>query len=374
MEQKEILTSHVGALPRPLGLPGMRPIPEGVPPVKAADATMDVVRWQREMGIDIVNEGEFGKVSFLHYVGDRLEGMTKRKVVPGEHLITDDTARRDMDAFPKYFADKGELWPAVEVTECTEPIKYKGQDAVAADVSNLAAAMKAEGNGAFKGGFLTSLSPVTLTLTFKNVYYKSEEEYRTAVADAMREEYQAIVNGGFMLQIDDPGFAHAWQAHPEWSIEDCRKWCAAGAELVNYAIRDIPAEKIRYHMCWGSYHGPHAVDMELKNLVDLLYSINVSCYSIEGGNARHEHEWQVFEDATLPDGKSIMPGVVSHSTDTVEHSELVAQRLMRYAGIVGKERVIGGTDCGMMRVHQEICDAKLRALVEGAAIANARMK
>lgn len=370
--QNRILTSHVGALPRPLGLPGMRPIPEGVKRIDPADATVDIVKQQRSTGIDIANDGEFGKVSFLHYVRDRIGGMNSRDLKEGERHSADDVAGRDMKMFPGYFKDKGALFPyGKRVTECTEPLRYVGQEAVAADVRNLRNALKAA--GADKG-FLTAISPLTVTLAFGNAYYKSEEEYGIAAADALREEYKAIVDGGFMLQIDDPGFAHGWQAHPDWSLEDCKHWCAKGVELVNYALRDIPPERVRFHMCWGSYHGPHAVDLELKHLVDLLYKINVSCYSIEGGNARHEHEWQVFTEAKLPDGKSIMPGVVSHATDTIEHPELVAQRLERYAKVVGgAERVIGGTDCGMMRVHPEICWAKLSSLVEGAKLASARL-
>lgn len=369
--QNRILTSHVGALPRPLGLPGMRPIPEGVKRIDPAEATVDIVKQQRATGIDIVNDGEFGKVSFLHYVRDRLGGMTTRELKPGEKHSSDDVAGRDIKRFPQYFAAKGGLFPyAKSVIECTQPIRYIGQDAVAADVRNLTNALKAA--GADKG-FLTSISPLTVALAFHNHHYKNEWDFAYAAADALREEYTAIIKGGFTLQLDDPGFAHAWQAHPEWTLEECRAWCAKGVELVNYVIRDFPVEQVRYHMCWGSYHGPHVVDLELKHLIDLLYTINVSCYSIEGGNARHEHEWQVFQDAKLPDGKSIMPGVVSHATDTVEHPELVAQRLERYASVVGRERVIGGTDCGMMRVHPELCWAKLDALVEGARIASQRL-
>ena len=372
MASDRILTSHVGALPRPPGLPGMRPIPEGVKRVEPAEATVDIVRQQRATGIDIVNDGEFGKVSFLHYVRDRLSGMTTRELKPGETHSSDDVAGRDIKRFPQYFAAKGGLFPyAKTIIECTQPIRYVGQEAVAADVRNLRNALKVSGGN--ERGFLTSISPLTVALAFRNHHYKSEWDFAYAAADALREEYLAITNGGFLLQIDDPGFAHGWQAHPDWSVEDCRRWCAKGVELVNYALRDIPQERVRFHMCWGSYHGPHAVDLELKHLVDLLYQINVGCYSIEGGNVRHEHEWQVFADAKLPDGKSIMPGVVSHATDTVEHPELVAQRLMRYADVVGRERVIGGTDCGMMRVHPEICWAKLEALVEGAKLASARL-
>jgi 5-methyltetrahydropteroyltriglutamate--homocysteine methyltransferase len=368
--RNRIRTSHVGALPRPVGLKGMAPIPEGTPPVDVAKATAGIVAKQKSAGIDIVNDGEFGKVSFLHYVRDRLAGFTTRELRPGEVHRADAVALRDMQLFPSYFAARGGAFPGRRpVYENTGPISYQGGEAVAADVRNLKAALGESGGD----GFLTAISPLTITVAMPSAHYRSEEEYGIACADAMREEYRAIIDGGFMLQIDDPGFAHAWQAHPEWSLEECRRWCARGAELVNYALTGIPREKVRLHMCWGSYHGPHAVDMELKDLVDLLYRIDVSCYSIEGGNARHEHEWTVFTEARLPEGRSLMPGVVSHATDTVEHPELVAQRLTRFAEAAGPERVIASTDCGMMRVHPEICWAKLQALSEGAAIASRRL-
>lgn len=370
-DKNHIPVSHVGALPRPPGLPGMAPTPPDAPPVDVPQATADVVRQQRTCGIDIVNDGEFGKVSFLHYVRDRLSGMTTRPLKPGETHTADAVALRDMRKFPRYFEARGGAFPMRRgVIECTGPVSYLGQQAVAADTCNLRAALK---DSDAQEGFLTSISPLTVSVAMPNAYYGSEEEYRIALADALREEYRAIIDAGFTLQIDDPGFAHAWQAHPEWSIDDCRRWCAGGVELVNYAVRDLPPERVRMHMCWGSYHGPHAVDLELQHLVDLLFKINVGCYSIEGGNARHEHEWQVFIDNKLPAGKKLMPGVVSHATDTVEHPELVAQRLLRFADVVGRERVIAGTDCGMMRVHPELCWAKLESLSAGARIASEKL-
>jgi len=366
-----ILTSHVGALPRPPGLPGVVPIAPDVPKVEAADATRDVVRKQHDTGIDIINDGEFGKTNFQQYVSDRLSGIIKRPVKEGEKHTGDAVAGRDMLMFPQFFAARGGAFPHRRpVIECKGPIRFIGHDAIAADIRNLSNSLKAVVG---QQGFLTAISPNMIGLSARNAYYKDQEEFLVALADALHEEYVATTNAGFTLQIDDPGFAHAWQGHPEWSVDDCRRWCAKGVELLNYALRDCPPEQVRFHVCWGSYNGPHAVDLELKYLIDLLYRINVSCYSIEGGNARHEHEWQVFADAKLPDGKSIMPGVVSHATDTVEHPELVAQRLERYASVVGRERVVGGTDCGMMRVHPEICWAKLASLVEGARIASARL-
>jgi 5-methyltetrahydropteroyltriglutamate--homocysteine methyltransferase len=371
MSHDRILTSHVGALPRPPGLPGLAPTAADAPPVDVARAVDEVVAHQRACGLDIVNDGEFGKISFLHYVRDRLSNMTTRPLRPGELHSADAVALRDMQRFPAYFQARGGAFGRGRaVYECTGPVRYTGQSAIATDVRHLRQALQA--NGASQG-FLTSISPLTVSLAMPSLHHRNEEEYRIELADALREEYHAIVDGGFMLQIDDPGFAHAWQAHPEWTLDDCRAWCAHGVELVNYALRDLPPDRVRFHMCWGSYHGPHVVDVELHNLIDLLVRINVSCYSIEGGNARHEHEWQVFSDFKLPEGKSLMPGVVSHATDTVEHPELVAQRLMRFAEGVGRERIVAGTDCGMMRVHPEICWAKLEALSAGARLASQRL-
>ena len=371
LDDGRIPTSHVGALPRPAGLPGAAPLPAGVAPVDVAAAVRDVVRQQRACHVDIANDGEFGKVNFLRYVGDRLHGMTSRALRPGELHTADAVALRDMKRFPDFFAQRGGAFAVRRsVLENTGPVRYVGHEAVAADIRHLRAALDAEGA---TQGFLTAISPLTVSLTMPSRHYRSEEEYRVALADALREEYSAIIAAGFTLQIDDPGFAHAWQAHPEWSVDDARAWCADGVRLVNYALRGLPPERVRLHMCWGSYHGPHVVDLELRHLVDLLLRIDVGCYSIEAGNARHEHEWQVFREARLPEGKTLMPGVVSHATDVVEHPELVAQRLLRFADVVGRERLIAGTDCGMMRVHPEICWAKLESLAAGARLASERL-
>lgn len=371
--QNRILTSHVGALPRPPGLPGSAPIPADVEWMDPAKATREVVQQQRACGIDIVNDGEFGKVNFLRYVHDRLSGMTLRELKPGEQHSADSMANRDREIFPQYFAAKGRI--ARPMIECTGPVRFTGHDAIAADIANLRGFIAAAGGGEdfLTQGFLTSVSPNMVALAMPNAYYKREEEYRIALTEAMHDEFRAITDAGLLLQVDDPGFAHAWQNHPEWSLKECLAWCSEGVKLLNHALRDCPPERVRLHMCWGSYHGPHVVDLELRQLIDLLYQMNVGCYSIEGGNVRHEHEWQVFTEHKLPDGRTLMPGVVSHATDTVEHPELVAQRLLRYAEVVGREHVIAGTDCGMMRVHPEICWAKLDAMVAGAKLASTRL-
>jgi len=362
-----ILTSHVGALPRPPGLPGFGPLAEDTPPINPRVAVAQVVSRQLQHGVDIVGDGEFGKIGFLHYVSDRLSGMTKRELREGEEHPTISVGRRDTKAFPGYFGDRGGIFPfKLPVVACTANVRFIGQDAIRADILNLKAAMAVAGA---TEGFLTAISPQTVELVMPNEHYATQEEYLQALADGLHDEYQAITEAGLILQIDDPGLAHAWQKDTSWSIEECRQYCERRIEVLNYALRDCPAEQVRLHFCWGSYHGPHATDLELRHFIDLLYRVNASCYSMEGANPRHEFEWIVFKDAKLPAGKSIMPGVVSHASDTIEHPELVAQRLVRYAELVGRENVVAGTDCGMMRVHPEICWAKLDALAEGARLA-----
>ena len=366
-----IITSHVGALPRPPGLPGLLPGPPNVPRVDPDTAVQDIVRRQLEHGVDVVGDGEFGKLGFLHYVRDRLSGMTERALRPGEEHPTTAVARRDLAAFPHYFESRGGVFPfPIPVIACTAPVRFVGQAAIEADIRRLKAAMALHGASE---GFLTAISPQTVELVMPNEHYARDEDYLLALADALHDEYRAVTDAGLVLQIDDPGLAHAWQKDPTWTVEQCRSHCRHRVEVLNHALRDCPPERVRLHFCWGSYHGPHATDLELRHFIDLLYQVNVECYSLEGANPRHEFEWIVFAEAKLPPGKSIMPGVVSHVADTVEHPELVAQRLVRYAEQVGRENVIAGTDCGLMRVHPEICWAKLDALAAGARIASQRL-
>ena len=362
-----IIVSHVGALPRPLGLPGLFPVPKDVPEVSVATATRDIVAQQAGSGVDVVNDGEFGKLGFLHYASQRLAGIGLRPPAEGEDF-GEAAARRELNNFPGYYGARGGVFPfKVPVLECTGPISFTGEAAIEADIGNLKAAMQA---GAVEDGFLTAISPWTVALMAKNFHYASEEEYLGALADALHDEYKAITDAGIILQIDDPGLAHAWQKYPEWSLADCRRHCEAAIDVINYALRDSPQELVRLHSCWGSFHGPHVTDLELGNFIDLLYRVNAECYSLEGANARHEHEWTVLRDLPLPEGKSIMPGVVSHATDIVEHPELVAQRLQRWADVAGRENIIAGTDCGMIRVHPELCWVKMEAMAEGARIAS----
>jgi 5-methyltetrahydropteroyltriglutamate--homocysteine methyltransferase len=332
-----------------------------------AAAVLEVVRKQAKHGIDIVGDGEFGKSNFLYYVRHRFTGFDERPLRANEPHPNDGSGRRDLTLFPSYFADRGGLYPLNNpVLFCADKVRYVGHESIQTDISNLKAALAMVGA---EEGFLTSVSPCTVALTMPNGFYNSDDEYHVALAEALHDEYRAITDAGFILQIDEPGLPGLWQENPASTIEEYRRSFTKWVELLNFALRDSPASQVRLHCCWGSYRGPHVGDMGLENFIDLLFAINANCYSIEGANPRHEHEWTIFKERQLPTGKTLMPGVVSHSTDTIEHPELVAQRLMRYAGAVGRENVIAGTDCGLRRVHEEICWAKMTALVAGAAIA-----
>jgi 5-methyltetrahydropteroyltriglutamate--homocysteine methyltransferase len=259
---------------------------------------------------------------------------------------------------------------------CSGPIAYVGQDELRADIDNLKAALA---DVTAEDAFLTAISPSNLELYYANQYYATAEEYLTALADAMRVEYQAIVDAGFVLQIDDPRMATHYNRTPGASIEDCRKFMALRVEAVNYALRGIAPERVRFHTCYSVNIAPRVFDFELKHFVDLMLTINAGAYAIEGANPRHEHEWKLWRDVPLPDGKLLIPGVVSHCIHLVEHPELVAQRILRFASVVGRERVIAGTDCGFGtsgagdEVHPDVAWAKLAALVEGAKIASEKL-
>jgi 5-methyltetrahydropteroyltriglutamate--homocysteine methyltransferase len=255
---------------------------------------------------------------------------------------------------------------------CVGPLTYTGQAAIGADIAHVKAALAVAG---LAEGFMTSIAPSSAS-RIGNEHYASDEEFLYACADAMREEYRAVIDAGLVLQLDDPALAENWDMiNPAPSVEAYRKFSAIRVEALNYAIRGLPPERIRFHLCWGSWHGPHVTDIPLRDIVDLMLKVNCRGYSFEAGNARHEHEWKLWQEVTLPADKVIIPGVVSHATNVVEHPELVAQRLLRFAGAVGRERVIAGTDCGLGgRVHPEIAWAKLEALAQGAALASQQLQ
>jgi 5-methyltetrahydropteroyltriglutamate--homocysteine methyltransferase len=355
----------------------------------------DGVKWvvsrQIELGVDIVDDGEYVKAgSYTGYMQERVSGWESRPTDPDKPPKRGRSAERERRKFPGMFASG--LWTAgsggpvrpgfvapgrvpqgytgVDLV-CTQPVKYVGQSAIEADVTNLKDALK----GTSAMGFITSLGPLGLGARAWNEHYPTEEQYMVAVAEAVREEYRAITDAGFVVQVDEPEFCTTWQFYPEWDVRKYRKYVESTVELINHALDGIPGELVRFHCCWGSGHRPHVTDIELRHIADLLVKINAGTYAIEAGNVRHAHEWQVWKDVKLPDGKRLMPGVVSHATDLVEHPELVADRLEKYASVVGRENVQAGTDCGIgSRVgHEEVAWAKLQVMAEGAAIASRRL-
>jgi 5-methyltetrahydropteroyltriglutamate--homocysteine methyltransferase len=254
---------------------------------------------------------------------------------------------------------------------CVGPLTYTGHAAINSDIANFKAAMTLAG---IEEGFMTSIAPGSTT-RIGNIFYKTQEEFLFASADAMREEYEAILDAGLILQLDDPALATDWDMiNPKPAVAEYKKFAAVQVEALNHALRGLPQDRIRFHLCWGSWHGPHTTDIPMRDIVDLMLAVNAGAYSFEAGNVRHEHEWKVWQDVKLPDDKVMLPGVVSHATNVVEHPELVAERLLRFANLVGRERVIASTDCGLGgRVHPQIAWAKLEALVEGAALATRQL-
>ncbi|MDP6664737.1 MAG: hypothetical protein QF477_11880 [SAR202 cluster bacterium] len=347
---------------------GGKPYDEAALAGRLRSAVIQVVQQQVESGLDSINDGEFSKFNFTSYARERLSGHEQRTAVPGEVLSK--IYGRDALEFPEYFEGRGNLGGAEVI--CTGPLTYIGHTALQADIDNFKVALQGVED---TEAFLPAVAPGTIEHWMENSYYEKDEDVLNAIADAMHEEYKAITDAGFLLQIDDPDLADAWQIHPEMSVAQYRAFAELRIEALNYALRDIPEESIRFHMCWGSYHGPHVYDIALTDIINIILKVKAVGYSIEASNPRHEHEWRVFEDVKLPDGKSLIPGVVGHASDFVEHPELIAQRLVRYGQIVGRENVIAGTDCGLgTRVgHPKIAWAKFEALAEGAALATKQL-
>jgi 5-methyltetrahydropteroyltriglutamate--homocysteine methyltransferase len=395
-----ILTSHVGSLPRPDDLIAANRAREAgvatdehVFQEKLRGAVAEVVRLQRKVGIDVPGDGEFGKSmgyrvnygAWLSYCFHRLGGldlngpdmrdMPPRRSRPGEILLTGFSDRRDRVRFEAAYAD-----PESGITTgprpatgpvCVSSLTYTGHAAITSDIGNFKAALTAAGA---EEGFMTSIAPGSTT-RIGNTFYKSQEEFLFASADAMREEYTAILDAGLILQLDDPALATDWDMiNPEPTVEEYKKFATVQVEALNHALRGLPQDRIRFHLCWGSWHGPHTTDIPMRDIVDLMLAVKAGAYSFEAGNVRHEHEWKVWQDVELPDDKVILPGVVSHATNVVEHPELVGERILRFANLVGRERVIASTDCGLGgRVHPDIAWAKLEALVQGAALATRQL-
>ncbi|HXP83658.1 MAG TPA: cobalamin-independent methionine synthase II family protein [Bryobacteraceae bacterium] len=373
-----ILTTHAGRLDGP---PDLREMTQAIQSGKSSDldavrprvrtAIAEIVRKQAECGIDIVSDGELGKIGFgMTYYGRRLSGLTSRKVQGGEGWMGHNTGERK--EFAEFYRDLGfERFFPPERVVCTGPISYIGHAEVASDVAFYKAAL-AESGAKVEEAFMCVLAPGWLEHFFHNEYYANDEQYIFALADAMKHEYKAIVDGGFILQLDDPALPDTYDMlDPRPTVEEYRKFAAVRVDALNHALAGLPEDRVRYHICWGSWHGPHTSDLPLKHLVDLMLRVKAGAYSVEAANPRHEHEWKVWRDVKLPEGKILIPGVVSHASNVVEHPELVADRIVQYAGLVGRENVIAGTDCGMgARVHPQIAWAKLKTLAEGAALAS----
>jgi 5-methyltetrahydropteroyltriglutamate--homocysteine methyltransferase len=378
---ERILTTHVGSLIRPPQLQQFlraRQKSEGFDQ-KAYDlcltqSVVDVVQAQADTGIDVVSDGEFGKsISWSQYVLERLSGFERRPFKPGENTFQ---RGADRTRFAEFYAelDAREGVSTSLDSVCVGPITYTGQKELKRDIDNFKAALKGVN---VAEAFMPVAAPASVIPDRKNEYYKSEEELIRAIGAAMRTEYKMIVDAGFILQLDDARAATTYDRMvPPASFDDYRKWVALHMEVLNEAIAGLPQERIRYHVCWGSWPGPHVSDVPLKDIVDLILSVNVGAYVIEGANPRHEHEWVVWKDVKLPAGKVLIPGVISHATNVVEHPALVAERIVRLAKLLGRENVIAGTDCGFAqgpfhrRVHPSVMWAKLEALTEGARLAS----
>ncbi|HLF71265.1 MAG TPA: cobalamin-independent methionine synthase II family protein [Dehalococcoidia bacterium] len=369
---KRILTTHIGSLPDPDDLI------EGAPDYEATlrRCVADVVRRQRETGIDVINEGEYTKGGdWLSFIESRFGGFEVRERPANElPLILQGEDRRVFAEFYDYAQKAGTLFytPGQQIRTnraywvCTGPVTYTGGEELAREI-----ALVKETAGT-ENVFLTSTAPASLEVYRRNDYYRTNEEYVYAIADAMRAEYRAIADSGVILQVDDAWLPALWdRIGMEMGLDAFRKRCMLRVEALNHALAGIPEERIRYHLCWGSWHGPHAYDIGLEHMIEIMLAVNAQAYLIEGANARHEHEWQLWQTTKLPEGKILIPGVVTHSTDVVEHPELVSQRLQRYASVVGKENVIAGADCGFGgRSHPQIAWAKLEALTAGAKLAS----
>jgi len=385
---ERILTTHVGSLVRP---------PELVALLKAqavgeadeqelADclcrSVADVVARQADVGIDIVSDGEFGKgISWSRYILERLDGFEDR---PDPARRDSDPKRmlgprKDTEQFPEFYAeyDKTQGFAgSMRNCYCVGPVSYAGQEAIARDAANLSEAIE----GLPVSAFMPAVAPGSVAYERKDEFYDSEEAYVFAIADALRDEYRAIIDAGFVLQVDD---AHLPLMHdqmvPPATHEDYLRWAQLRVDALNHALEGIPEERSRYHICWGSFNSPHIGDVPFKDIASLVLQVRVGGYAIEMANPRHEHEWRVWEDLDLPEGRALIPGVISHVTNVVEHPELVCERITRLAGLVGRDNVIGGTDCGfaqgpfVRRVHPSIMWAKLGALVEGAALASRQL-
>ena len=388
-----ILTTHVGSIPRPESIRELlrarldgRAVDAETLAARVKDAVTDVVRRQAECGIDVVSDGEMSKTSFIAYSDERLTGFTTLK--PDDPSVPPSNTsgvwarrldtRREWRAFREYYATylPAAMPPSAPPTVCTGPVTYKGEALLRRDLANLKAALQAAGGAE---AFVPAIAPGMVGRD-QNRYYPTEEAYRFAIAEALKTEYRAIVDAGFILQIDDPGLGETWDMIiPAPTLADYRKMQAINIEALNQALAGIPEDRVRYHLCWGSWQGPHEVDLALKDVVELMLTVRAQAYSVEAATPRHSWEWRIWKDVKLPEGKILIPGVIAHTTAVVEHPETVAERIVNFAGAVGRERVIAGADCGFaqgalyQRQHPTVMWAKFRALAQGAALASQRL-
>ena len=390
---ERILTTHVGSIPRPEGIRALlrarlagTPVDDGELAARVGEAVADVVRRQAEVGLDVVSDGEMSKTSFLAYTDERLTGFVPSTAADPSAARTGAggtwarrvDSRREWRAFREYYAEylPREMPLASAPTVCEGPIAYKGQALLERDLATFKAALR---GASVAEAFVPAIAPAMVGRG-QNRYYPTEEAYVFAIAEALRTEYRAIVDAGFILQIDDPGLGETWDMLiPAPPVEDYRKMQARNIDALNHALAGIPEDRVRYHLCWGSWQGPHLEDLGLRDVVDLVLRVRAQAYSIEAATPRHSHEWRVWEDVRLPEGKVLVPGVIAHTTAVVEHPETVAERLEIYARLVGRERVMAGADCGFaqgalyQRQHPTIMWAKFQALVEGARLASRRL-
>ena len=379
-----ILTTHVGSLIRPEPLQDIMRAKQGHQEFDQAayekclkESVADVVHKQAEIGVDVVSDGEFGKaVSWNQYVIERLSGFELRPI-PADYRPG--TPGSDRTRFKDFYTELDVREPRAnpDLVACVGPVKYVGQEIVKRDIENFKAALKGT---KVEEAFMPVVAPSSVLPDRKEEYYKSEEEWLTAITDAMRVEYKMIVDAGFILQIDDARFATAYDRMvPPGTFEDYRRWLAKFVESLNAALEGIPEDRVRYHVCWGSWPGPHVSDVPLRDVVDMILKVKAGAYVIESANPRHEHEWQVWKTVKLPPGRVLIPGVISHATNVVEHPELIAERTVRFANQLGRENIMIGTDCGFAqgtfyrRVHPSIMWAKFEALVEGARLATKQL-